>query len=65
MTKKDYEIIAQAINEAMVVDHDEAMVDHDEFYHVNNVVVGIATALERENPRFNKEKFLKAAWCTL
>ena len=63
MTKKDYEIIAQAINEAMV-GHD---VDHDDrlFYHVNNVVVGIADALERENPHFNKEKFLKAAWCTL
>ena len=59
MTKKDYEIIAQAINEAMV-DHDDRL-----FYHVYNVVMGIATALERENPRFNKEKFLKAAWCTL
>lgn len=59
MTKKDYIIIAKVIHE-----HYGNRLDH---YHdsANNVALGdlvnhFANAFQRDNPRFDKQKFLIA-----
>jgi len=51
MTKKDYTLIAQAINDS--IKKGENIVD---------LTMALADKLELENPRFNRDKFLEACW---
>jgi len=55
MTRKDYILIAAALKAA-----------YDETYHtvhagIDAAAVALADALGRDNPRFDRERFLKAA----
>jgi predicted secreted Zn-dependent protease len=56
MTRKDYILIAAALKAARKYDEcpaDQAVCD--------NVAQELANALARDNPRFDRERFLKAA----
>jgi hypothetical protein len=56
MTKKDYELIADALSEAYS--------ESPEWQHMRAVYVAIervASALERDNPNFKRGRFLSAA----
>jgi hypothetical protein len=57
MTKKDYELIAQEIATSRKVNLTSSEVVYVSVAHLAN---SLATALEIENPRFNREMFLKA-----
>lgn len=57
MTKKDYALIAQALKEAQPSWDDYSGEAYDQ--HCNDCEV-VAEALARDNPRFNRERFLKA-----
>jgi len=50
MSRKDYVAIAQAVADARLADNDKA-----------EVALKIAAALAADNPRFDRERFLKAA----
>ena len=55
MTKKDYELIAKAIKNAtadLIISANTETTD--------NIVWGLALELEKENPKFNRNKFVKA-----
>jgi len=51
MTKKDYELIAQAVKEITANDYPQDRQDKANLF---------ATALANTNPRFNRSTFLKA-----
>ncbi len=59
MTKKDYELIAEAINELSTKPikgiPDDAFADG-----VRAVAEHLAVALNRDNPRFDKDRFMEA-----
>jgi len=55
MTKKDYELIANEILTARKVTEGWAVL-----VSVEHLVNSLATALEIDNPRFNRATFLKA-----
>jgi hypothetical protein len=55
MTKKDYELIAQEIATSRKVTLNDTIL-----VSVAHLADGLATALEIQNPRFNREMFLKA-----
>jgi len=62
MTKKDYELIAEAIAQCATVTNKTGRTGGIQTVliaktHLSNM---LATALEIENPRFNREMFLKA-----
>lgn len=52
MTKKDYELIAREIKDGEMLGN--------AFETKNTIALKLAKALQAENPRFDKEKFLKA-----
>jgi hypothetical protein len=55
MTRKDYQLIANAVNLA------HWLSANDKYrLGVNQVALDLATVLERENPRFNRDLFLAA-----
>ncbi len=57
MTKKDYELIAQAIKSAM--DYEQTFKDSNTGTRsIAGVAFNLADDLARENPRFNREIFL-------
>lgn len=58
MTRKDYILIADALKDAR-----GTMLLTAAAYHsgVDNAVHRLADALARDNPRFDRERFLKAA----
>jgi hypothetical protein len=60
MTKKDYELIAKSIKGSV---KDLIMGYDDETF--NNIVYGLSEALGSKNPRFDKEKFLRACGCDI
>lgn len=65
MTKKDYELIADAIiGEAFTSynpsDEDFDLVDGMDYDTVEQLAGAIADALKRDNPRFDRSRFLKA-----
>ncbi len=63
MTRKDYELIAKAIAKLRSVYPDgEPTNDHDKgFQHgTKQAAQYIASALASENPRFDRDRFLKA-----
>jgi hypothetical protein len=58
MTRKDYELIAKALNTQMemsVLCEEEAGI-----YAVTNIACDLADTLVRENPRFDRARFLSA-----
>ena len=55
MTKKDYELIAQEIATSRKVTQGETVL-----VSVAHLANSLATALEIDNPRFNRSTFLKA-----
>ena len=59
MTKKHYELVAKTINENLNLTKGGA----SEFYinGITNNTIALANAFERENPRFNRSKFLAVA----
>jgi len=59
MTKKHYELVAKTINENLNLTKGGA----SEFYinGITNSTIALANAFERENPRFNRSKFLAVA----
>ena len=61
MTRKDYELIAKAIKAAKP--SDSTMADYAEMTRKlgwRNTVHSVAEALAGDNPRFDRERFLKA-----
>jgi hypothetical protein len=57
MTKKDYELIAQAITATSA---EFARQGEDAFPYLAELAENLATMLEDDNPRFNRSTFLKA-----
>ena len=59
MTKKDYELIAEAIYGSLI---QSCSLDwQDRFIEQHRTTARrVALALERNNPRFNREKFINA-----
>jgi hypothetical protein len=59
MTKKDYEVIAKAIYWSLIQSSKLEWQDHyiDQF---RMTARHVANALERENPRFNRDLFMQA-----
>ena len=65
MTKKDYELIASTINDELTAFNDLHV--HSS-HQVKLLVNGIAIALGKSNPKFDRAKFLEACgiekpWC--
>ena len=60
MTKKDYELIAKAIREG--ADQHRAAFLEEPSGQVLVLVERIADALASDNPRFNYNRFISAAW---
>ncbi len=59
MTKKDYELIAKAIHVSLI--WSGSLEAQDRFIEQHRMTAGyVADALERTNPRFNKDKFMAA-----
>ena len=59
MTKKDYELIAEAVNEVIMSEANEIQ---DQTSTQMYFIEPFAERLARENPRFNREKFVKACF---
>jgi hypothetical protein len=59
MTKKHYELVAKTINENLNLTKHRA----SEYYinGITNQTIALANAFEKENPRFNRSKFLAVA----
>ncbi len=55
MTRKDYVLLAEAIKAAT------SAIDHPERLGAQLVANEIAHRLQQDNPRFDRERFLKAA----
>lgn len=56
MTRKDYKLIADAVNEArMLAEHPDS---------VQLAAQTLATALAKDNPRFDMERFIEACGFT-
>ena len=58
MTRKDYVMIAQALRTQFELSHDNN--EDDGLCAVINIANDLATALEADNPRFDRERFLEA-----
>jgi hypothetical protein len=56
MTKKDYELIASSLKKSF----DEAQGNLNQEVTVEGLIIDLSDTLASKNPRFNKEKFLKA-----
>jgi len=59
MTKKDYELIAEAISASLIQSYILEWQDHFTEQH-RTTARRVAVALERTNPRFNRSKFMDA-----
>lgn len=57
MTKKDYILIAKAVKEAR---DDVQNAPHNEKYIVSTVAFALARELEKDNSRFDRQKFIEA-----
>jgi len=56
MTRKDYELIAAAIREEVNLWRDGSESQH----MVGKTAKAISTALAKDNPRFDRDRFLRA-----
>lgn len=59
MTKKDYELIANEINKDFYTWRRPSIIEKEGMFAIINAV---ANALEKDNPRFDRERFIEA--CT-
>lgn len=59
MTKKDYELIASVLKQAILFCDDTSNQD-DDILLLETLSKRFADTLASKNPRFNREKFLKA-----
>lgn len=59
MTRKDYKLIANAINEAVLLS-----VTKQQNEGVNLAAQTLATALAKDNPRFDMQRFIEACGCS-
>ena len=59
MTKKDYQLIAESINESRRAAHKIFFSPYHETM-VNEIVRGLAKALKLNNPRFDADRFYNA-----
>jgi len=69
MTRKDYALIAKCIHEQYSKSHQFTLSDdviawgHGAIcYSIKELVANLATRLQNENPRFNRDKFVKACF---
>ncbi len=61
MTRKDYVLIAAALRDTLLIDcPTESYLQGAKAAHVS-AVTRLADSLARDNPRFDRERFLKAA----
>ena len=62
MTKKDYELIARVLKDQLesCFTHVNKQIGTIEAYSVECVVKQLTKELEQDNPRFNRQKFMKA-----
>ena len=61
MTRKDYELIAKALRNGFMAQPPSPMGSEVDIYFNYRLIVGsMANALERNNPRFNRDKFMEA-----
>lgn len=61
MTRKDYELIAGALRSGFMAQPPSPMGSEVNIYDNYRIIVGsMANALERTNPRFNRDKFMAA-----
>ena len=66
MTKKDYELIAEAIAYAAELSKVLGGIDAETRDRVTSLIANkLASGLEMDNPRFNREMFLKACGVAL
>lgn len=56
MTRKDYQLIAQAINAPFVSDS----LDMSDYAERERIANRLADSLKADNPRFDRARFLKA-----
>jgi len=56
MTRKDYELIAETFRDMLAV----AVLWDDEAKGIGAIARVLATRLEEDNPRFDRDKFLNA-----
>lgn len=57
MTKKDYELIASEINKEFYTWRRPSVI---ECKGINATISAVANALEKDNPRFDRKKFIEA-----
>lgn len=66
MTRKDYILLAEAVaNVATRADLGDIPSHHhlpSVLWAIDQVIDHIAIALEKDNPRFDRERFIQAAW---
>lgn len=64
MTRKDYELIAAALRSSRATNYTGS--ENRALYNngVDNAAHNIARALQRDNPRFDRERFLVACGVT-
>lgn len=62
MTKKDYKLIAGAINYAIYTDTDKRKNNSEVNFRTDWIINQISYELKRDNPRFDEKKFYSA--CT-
>lgn len=56
MTKKDFELIASSLKKSF----EEAQGNLNQEVTIEGLIIDLSDTLAGKNPRFNKEKFLKA-----
>lgn len=61
MTRKDYELIARALRSGFMTQPPLPMGSEVDIYDNYRIIIGsMASALEQDNPRFNRDKFMAA-----
>lgn len=62
MTRKDYQLIADAINEgiASFVDKGGTLGEYSADVVLDHIIYKLSDKLEDDNPRFDRDKFAKA-----
>jgi hypothetical protein len=61
MTRKDYGLIAAALNDTLLINCPTHEYLNGAKAATISAITHIADALSRDNPRFDRERFLKAA----
>ncbi len=59
MTRKDYKMIAQALNDKISYGYDLHLIDKSRYAFFVETCEVLATRFGEDNPRFNRDKFLE------